>query len=114
MRTATRREIILTAAVATSAFGVNGQMAISAPERRAKTPDPLPGFYRYQVGIAVCTALYDGIWERAHGRGSGGLLRPAAAMCSICGSRRDRRRRSPHSPRLMRPVGTHLGGKLPE
>jgi hypothetical protein len=88
MRTATRREVILTAAVATSAFGVNGQMAISA--------------------------LYDGIWERAHGRGSGGLLRPAAAMCSICGSRRDRRRWSPHSTRLMRPVGTHLGRKLPE
>jgi glyoxylase-like metal-dependent hydrolase (beta-lactamase superfamily II) len=66
MRATTRREIILTAAVATAAFGVNGQMAISAPERRAKTPDPLPGFYRYQVGSAVCTALYDGIWEKVH------------------------------------------------
>ena len=66
MRATTRREIILSAAVATAAFGVSGQMAISAPERRAKTPDPLPGFYRYRVGNAVCTALYDGIWEKAH------------------------------------------------
>src|SRR5262245_29946727 len=66
MRTTTRREIVLTAAVATAAFGLNGQMALSAPALRAKTPDPRPGFYRYQVGTAVCTALYDGIWEKAH------------------------------------------------
>src|SRR5262245_14627525 len=66
MRLTTRREIILSSAVATAALGLSGQVAISAPERRAKTPDPLPGFHRYQVGTAVCTALYDGIWEKVH------------------------------------------------
>jgi len=66
MRPATRREIILTSAVAAAVLGLNGRVAISAPERRATTPHPVPGFYRYRVGTAVCTALYDGIWEKAH------------------------------------------------
>ena len=66
MRPTTRREIILTSAVAAAVLGLNGRVAISAPERRAKTPDPLPGFYRYRVGTTVCTALYDGIWEKVH------------------------------------------------
>src|SRR5215467_16306291 len=62
----TRREFILTAAVATTAFGVDGRLAISAPDRQAQTPDPVPGFHRYRVGAAECTVLYDGIWEKAH------------------------------------------------
>src|SRR5215470_2828043 len=63
---ATRREFILTAAAATAAFGVSGQLAISAPDRQAQTPDPVPGFHRYRVGAAECTVLYDGIWEKVH------------------------------------------------
>src|SRR5262249_49627471 len=66
MRPTTRRDIIVTSAVTAAVLGLNGRVAIGAPERSAKTPDPLPGFYRYQVGTAVCTALYDGIWEKAH------------------------------------------------
>jgi glyoxylase-like metal-dependent hydrolase (beta-lactamase superfamily II) len=66
MRVATRRTVILSSAAAAAAFGLGAPLAISAPVRRARTPDPVPGFYRYRVGAAECTALYDGIWEKAH------------------------------------------------
>jgi len=56
----------LSAAVAAAAFGLDGPLAISAPARTAKTPDPTPRFHRFKVGTAECTALYDGIWEKAH------------------------------------------------
>ena len=69
MWNATRRELVLTAAAATAAFGVSGQLAISAPDRQAQTPDPAPGFHRYRVGAAECTVLYDGIWEKVHDAG---------------------------------------------
>ena len=52
--------------MAAAAFGINGHLAISAPARRSKTPDPAPGFHRFRVGSAECTALYDGIWEKVH------------------------------------------------
>jgi glyoxylase-like metal-dependent hydrolase (beta-lactamase superfamily II) len=55
--------------VAAAAFGLNGRLAISQPVRRPTTRDPAPGFYRFQVGAAQCTALYDGIWEKAHDHG---------------------------------------------
>jgi glyoxylase-like metal-dependent hydrolase (beta-lactamase superfamily II) len=66
MRATTRRDIILSAAVAAAAFGLDGRLAISAPVRRAKTPDPAPAFHRFRVGAVECTALYDGVWEKAH------------------------------------------------
>jgi glyoxylase-like metal-dependent hydrolase (beta-lactamase superfamily II) len=67
MRATTRRQVILSAAVAAAAFGINGHLAISAPApRRSKTPDPAQGFHRFRVGSAECTALYDGIWEKVH------------------------------------------------
>src|SRR6516164_9206206 len=86
MITKSRRDIILSAAIAGTALGLDKSLAIAAPEetqqtppapvqgqpkstariRRAQTPDPKPGFLRYKVGDAECTALYDGIWEKAH------------------------------------------------
>src|SRR5215475_1678072 len=66
MRSPTRREFVVTAAVSTAAFGLCASLAISAPAGQAKTPDPAPGFYRYRIGAAECTALYDGIWEKVH------------------------------------------------
>jgi glyoxylase-like metal-dependent hydrolase (beta-lactamase superfamily II) len=66
LRATTRRDVILSAAVAAAAFGINARIAISAPARRASTPDPTPGFHRFRIGAAECTALYDGIWEKAH------------------------------------------------
>src|SRR5215475_8948501 len=66
MQSPTRREFIVTAAVSATAFGLCGQLAISAPSQQAKTADPTPGFYRYKIGAAECTVLYDGIWEKVH------------------------------------------------
>jgi glyoxylase-like metal-dependent hydrolase (beta-lactamase superfamily II) len=61
-----RRSLILSAAVAGAAFGLDKSLAIAAPTRGQQTPDPTRGFVRYKVGDAECTALYDGIWEKAH------------------------------------------------
>src|SRR5262245_66202146 len=79
----TRRTVVLSAAAAAAAFGLDKRLAIAAPEvptqkkpapstqrrppRNAQTPAPLPGLPRYEVGAAECTALYDGIWAKAHG-----------------------------------------------
>ncbi len=81
-----RRDFILSAAVAGAALGLDKSLAMvapaesqqtpaapgqsphkpTAPVRKAQTPDPKPGFRRYKVGDAEITALYDGIWEKAH------------------------------------------------
>src|SRR5262249_19390564 len=82
MFTSSRRTIVLSAVAAAAALGLDKPLAIAAPEapkkkkpapstqqrrpQTAQTPDPHPGFYRYKVGTAECTALYDGIWEKAH------------------------------------------------
>jgi glyoxylase-like metal-dependent hydrolase (beta-lactamase superfamily II) len=66
MRGPTRRSVILSATVAAAAFGLAGPIAISAPVRRPKTADPMPGFHRFRIGAAECTVVYDGIWEKAH------------------------------------------------
>ena len=89
MPTTSRRDVILSAAVAGAALGLDKSLAIvapvegqqapaapvrsqhkpTAPVRRAQTPDPKPGFLRYKVGEAEITALYDGIWEKVHDPG---------------------------------------------
>src|SRR5262245_46546719 len=82
MFTSTRRTVVLSAVAAAAALGLDKRLAIAAPEvptgkklapstqqrrpRNPQTPDPVPGFHRYKVGAAECTALYDGIWEKAH------------------------------------------------
>jgi len=66
MLTTTRRNIVLSAALASAAFGLDKRLAISAPLQRQQTPDPPRGFHRYRVGAAECIVLYDGIWEKAH------------------------------------------------
>src|SRR3984893_14538261 len=96
MITTSRRDLILSAAVAGAALGLDKSLAIAAPVEsqqtpaapvesqqtpaapvrsqhtpaapvpRQQTPDPKPGYLRYKVGDAECTALYDGIWEKAH------------------------------------------------
>jgi glyoxylase-like metal-dependent hydrolase (beta-lactamase superfamily II) len=64
MVTTSRRDLILSAPVAGAALGVDRSLAIAAPARAQKTPDPARGFFRYTIGDAECTALYDGIWEK--------------------------------------------------
>ncbi len=66
MLTTTRRDIILSAAVAGAALGLDKCLAITEPVKKARTPDPNPGFRRFKVGDAEVTALYDGIWEKPH------------------------------------------------
>jgi glyoxylase-like metal-dependent hydrolase (beta-lactamase superfamily II) len=66
MLTASRRDIILSAAVAGAALGLDKCLAITAPAKKAQTPDPNPGFHTYRVGDAEVIALYDGIWEKPH------------------------------------------------
>ncbi|MBO0754182.1 MAG: MBL fold metallo-hydrolase, partial [Bradyrhizobiaceae bacterium] len=84
-----RRNLILSAATAGAWLGLDRSLALVLPEqghrkpaasaqgrhkpatpvrptKTAKTPDPKPGFLRYKVGDAEITALYDGIWEKAH------------------------------------------------
>jgi glyoxylase-like metal-dependent hydrolase (beta-lactamase superfamily II) len=81
-----RRNLILSATMAGAWLGLDRSLALLAPEesqrtpaapassqhkpmrpvRRAKTPDPKPSFFRYNVGAAEITALYDGIWEKVH------------------------------------------------
>jgi len=66
MLTTSRRDLILSAAVAGAALGLDKSLAIAAPARGQKTPDPAKGFFRYKIGDAECTGVYDGIWEKAH------------------------------------------------
>ena len=64
-----RRTLVLNAAVAAAALGLDRSLAIAAPEHGRRTSDPSRGFVRTKVGDAECTALYDGIWEKAHDPG---------------------------------------------
>jgi glyoxylase-like metal-dependent hydrolase (beta-lactamase superfamily II) len=66
MPTTSRREVIVSAAAAGAWLGLDKRLVIAAPAPRQKTPDPAKGFFRYKVGEAECTAVYDGIWERQH------------------------------------------------
>jgi glyoxylase-like metal-dependent hydrolase (beta-lactamase superfamily II) len=92
MPNTTRRDIILSAAAASAAFGLDGWLSLptaaaaarhphharhkhqvrhtqSAQQQHQKTPDPPLGHARYTVGEAEIIALYDGIWEKAHDPG---------------------------------------------
>jgi glyoxylase-like metal-dependent hydrolase (beta-lactamase superfamily II) len=67
MSISSRRDVILSAAAAGAALGLDKALAVTpALPKKAQTPDPKPGFHRYRVGDAEVIALYDGIWEKAH------------------------------------------------
>ncbi len=61
-----RREFVLHTAMAGAVLGLDMPVAVSAPSMRRRTVDPQPGFHRYRVGEAECTALFDGVWEKPH------------------------------------------------
>ncbi|MEQ1710174.1 MAG: MBL fold metallo-hydrolase [Hyphomicrobium sp.] len=61
-----RREVVYSAAVASAAFGLGKSLTVIAPALAQKTPAPAGGFHKYKVGSFDCTAVYDGIWEKAH------------------------------------------------
>src|SRR3954447_7863533 len=59
-----RRDLVLTAAGAYAAFGLDKPLAlIGAAE--AQQP-PAQGFRKYKVGDIEVISLYDGVWEKPH------------------------------------------------
>ena len=59
-----RRDFVVSTGLA-AALGLNARLVIS-PAFAQKTPDPAKPFVRYKIGDAEVTAVYDGIWEKAH------------------------------------------------
>jgi glyoxylase-like metal-dependent hydrolase (beta-lactamase superfamily II) len=59
-----RRDFVVSTGLA-AALGLNARLAVS-PAFAQKTPDPAKPFVTYKVGSAEVTAIYDGIWEKAH------------------------------------------------
>ena len=64
MSNLSRRDVIISAGMAT-ALGMTARLAID-PAFAQKTPAPAVGFYKYKVGTAEVTAIYDGIFEKPH------------------------------------------------
>jgi glyoxylase-like metal-dependent hydrolase (beta-lactamase superfamily II) len=64
MEDLSRRRFVISTGLAT-ALGLNARLVVS-PAFAQQTPDPAKGYVSYKVGTAEVTALYDGIWEKAH------------------------------------------------
>jgi len=58
-----RRDFVVSTSMA-AALGLNARLVV--PAFAQKTADPVPSFVKYKVGSAEVTAVYDGIWEKAH------------------------------------------------
>src|SRR5215471_9701687 len=72
MFTNSRRTFLLSGAAAAATLGMDKRLAIAGPnpaERLDPAVDPAYGVHKYRVGAAECTALYDGIWVKAHDPG---------------------------------------------
>src|SRR3981189_3715376 len=59
-----RRDFVVSTGLA-AALGLNARLVVT-PAHAQKTPDPAKPFVTYKVGTAEVTAIYDGIWEKAH------------------------------------------------
>jgi glyoxylase-like metal-dependent hydrolase (beta-lactamase superfamily II) len=59
-----RRDFVVSTGLA-AALGLNARLVVT-PAYAQKTPDPAKPFVTYKVGDAEVTAIYDGIWEKAH------------------------------------------------
>src|SRR6266571_2247800 len=59
-----RRDFVVSTGLA-AALGLNARLVVT-PAYAQKTPDPAKPFVTYEVGAAEVTAIYDGIWEKAH------------------------------------------------
>lgn len=60
-----RRKFVISAAFA-AALGLDERLVFAPAAHAQQTPDPAKGFHKYKVGSIEVTALYDGIWEKAH------------------------------------------------
>jgi glyoxylase-like metal-dependent hydrolase (beta-lactamase superfamily II) len=74
----TRRRMVFSAASATAAFGLAGQLEFIGEAHAQKAAagsgsdaavKPLAGFKRFKVGDIEVTTIYDGVWEKAHDPG---------------------------------------------
>jgi len=63
----TRRDLIISSAAAAAVLGLSGRVAFIGTAHAQKAMEQ--GFHRYKVGDIEITALYDGLWERAHDPG---------------------------------------------
>src|SRR6195256_6087444 len=59
-----RRDFVVSTGLA-AALGLNARLVVT-PAYAQKTPDPAKPFVTYKIGSAEVTAIYDGIWEKAH------------------------------------------------
>jgi glyoxylase-like metal-dependent hydrolase (beta-lactamase superfamily II) len=62
-----RRDLILSSAAAAAVLGLNGRVAFLGAAHAQAAMDQ--GFHRYKIGSIEVTALYDGVWEKAHDPG---------------------------------------------
>jgi glyoxylase-like metal-dependent hydrolase (beta-lactamase superfamily II) len=60
----TRRELIISSAAAAAVFGLRGRMSLVGVAEAQQAMQM--GFHGYKVGEIEVTALYDGVWEKAH------------------------------------------------
>ena len=58
-----RRDLVLTAAGAYAAFGLDKPLAFIGA---AEAQQPAQGFRKYRVGDIEVISLYDGVWEKPH------------------------------------------------
>src|SRR5215468_12749208 len=61
-----RRGLLLSAVTAAAAFGLDGTLAVADTRPHQRTPDPTRGYTKHKLGDTEVTALYDGVWEKAH------------------------------------------------
>jgi glyoxylase-like metal-dependent hydrolase (beta-lactamase superfamily II) len=59
-----RRDFVVSTGLA-AALGLNTRLVVT-PAFAQKTADPAKPFVTYKIGDAEVTAIYDGIWEKAH------------------------------------------------
>lgn len=59
-----RRSFVVSAAAASAAFGLKGQLAFINPVQAQSTD--LPRFARFKIGDIEVTQLYDGVWHKPH------------------------------------------------
>ena len=60
----TRRDLILSSAATAAVLGLNGRMAFLGVANAQTSGEQ--GFRRFRIGSIEVTAVYDGIWEKAH------------------------------------------------
>lgn len=63
----TRRDLIISSAAAAAVLGLNRWVRFIGAAHAQTAMEQ--GFHRYKVGAIEVTALYDGVWERAHDPG---------------------------------------------